>query len=142
MFVMTLARFNLRLAFGRIGIVAAAFLYLVSYAALRQGYISNPTNSEAGPLPMDPTVTPLSLIGLFGVYLVRNAPIVQWIWIVCLAFWTYANLHIYWIGLFFIDGHHGCVLCDDHVLLLLVATPIWALTAVVTWIVGKRQPAD
>jgi hypothetical protein len=120
--------------------VIAMALYAISYFVLWQGYKTLPApGSETGPQPMDPMVLPLSVLGLSGIWLARSIPILPWLWLACLAFWTYWNVRYSLEGRLVIDGRHGCVLCEDGVVLLFFATLGWLFVAFVAWLFTRTK---
>ena len=120
--------------------IIALALYAISSFVLWQGYQTLPSpNSETGPRPMDPLIFPVVAFGLAGIWLARAIPALSWIWIAALSFWTYWNVRYLLEGKLFIDGRHGCVLCEASITLLLVATLGWLLIAVIVWLATRAK---
>ena len=120
--------------------VIAIGLYAISYFVLSQGYKTLPSpGSETGLWPMDPMVLPLSMFGLAGLWLARAVPVLPWLWIACLAYWSYLNVQNFLSGVLVIDGRHGCVLCEGSVVLLLFFTLIWLFVACVAWLFTRAK---
>jgi hypothetical protein len=127
-----------------LAVAAAAVLYGLSYYSLIWGgadleYLPN------GPPLIEPSMLLLFVIGLVGVYMTRKIRVVPWIWIGFLLSWTYSNFHDYWTGVFFFDGRHGCVSCEDSILVLMLFTAIWVPVALLSsltmfvWRAGRNE---
>jgi len=113
-------------------VVAAAALYGISYYTLIWGGVDL-EYSQNGPQLFEAPMLVLFLIGWLGVYITRKISIVPWIWTAFLTSWTYSNFHYYWTGLFFFDGRHGCVLCEDSIISAMLFSAIWVLVAMLSW---------